>query len=82
MSVVLLVAIFSVHLPNGFCPYRKPKIVTDVSESVDNSLDERFMQFDLVRSGGVALTAIHISGRNPRAPASTQRPAAQISEAS
>ena len=31
------------------CPYRKPKQLTDVRESVDSPIDERFLQIDLVR---------------------------------
>jgi Tripartite tricarboxylate transporter family receptor len=63
------------------CLYRKPKTVTDPGESVDSSLDERFLQIDPVRPDRVVPIAIGAGGRNRRAPASAQRSSAQISEA-
>src|SRR5262245_61909724 len=64
------------------CPYRKPKAADWRRESVDSSLDERSRQIDLVRLDRAISVARCVGSRNPRAPASAQRPAAQLPQAS
>src|SRR5262249_48562389 len=63
------------------CSYRKPKQLTDTGESVDSSIDERSLQFDLVHLDRAVPIACCVGSRNPGAAASAQRSAAQLSEA-
>jgi hypothetical protein len=62
-------------------PNAIPKQLTDACESVDSSVDERFLQVDLVRLDRAVPTAGRVGSRNPCASASAQRPVAQIPEA-
>jgi hypothetical protein len=63
-------------------PTANPKQLTDARESVDNSIDERSLQVDLVRLDRAVPVAGCVGSRNPCSSTPAQRPAAQIHEAS
>ena len=93
---LLLIAILYAFLPHrasekdtdnnlserAAAPTANPKQLTEASESVDSSFDERSLRVDLVRLDRAVPAARCVGSRSPCASAPAQCPAAQIAEAS
>ena len=93
---LLLIAILYAFLPHrasekdtdnnlserAAAPTANPKQLTEASESVDSSFDERSLRVDLVRLDRAVPAARCVGSRSPCASAPAQCPAAEIAEAS